>query len=363
MRKLGIFLVTFCIMIGVLVISNRVNQPKQPPGIGPIPPMQTNPKVNPPEQPITIQDALATVDKGELTKILYWLASPELEGRMSAKKGNDSARDYLVKYYQSLGYEVSTQEFTVQNLNNFKEQGSGRTANVIATLPGNDPLLSGETVIIGAHFDHIGYGPSMSRAPQRREIHPGADDNASGTTALMGAAKALAKMKGKNKRRIVVISFSAEEMGLIGAKYYVNNPKYSNTVFMLNMDMVGRYKNKGTIDALGAGSSPEVRQVVSGLTGYPFKPNITSGSGGGSDHAPFYQKGIPICFLHTGMHDDYHTPDDTADKIDYDGLTWVAKYSAHITWEMCQLPSRPQFRGEVGVEVEFMDHDWKRHWK
>jgi len=356
MRKLGIFLATFLIITGTLVISSRVNQPPQPSIINPVPPGQL-PRINP---AITIQDALATIDQGELKKTLYWLASPELEGRMSGKKGNDTTRDYLERYYRSLGYEVQTQEFTIQNLNNFKEQGSGRTANVIATMPGNDPALMNEAVVIGAHFDHIGYGPSMSRAPQRREIHPGADDNASGTTALLGAAKVLAKMKGKNKRRIVIISFSAEEMGLIGSKYYVNHPLYPNMVFMLNMDMVGRYNNKGKIDAYGAGSSSEVKSVVGGLTGYPFRPNITSGSGGGSDHAPFYQRSIPICFLHTGMHNDYHTPDDTADKIDYDGLTWVSKYSAHILWEVCQLPRKPNFQGEVSGEVEFVDHDWNK---
>ncbi len=359
MRKLGVFLATFLIITVALVMSSRVNV-NNPPGIGPIPPANPVNPVNP-QPSVTIEQALGTIDQGELKTILYWLTSSDLAGRMTAQKGNDTAREYLVKYYSSLGYEVSTQEFAVENLNTFKEQGSGKTCNVIASIPGNDPALANETVVIGAHFDHIGYGPSMSRAPQRREIHPGADDNASGTTALMGAAKALSKMKGKNKRRIVVISFSAEEMGLIGAKYYVNHPKYSNTVFMLNMDMVGRYKNKGTIDALGAGSSPEVKQVVERLTGYPFRPKVTSGSGGGSDHAPFYQKGIPICFLHTGMHNEYHTPDDTPDRIDYEGLTWVSKYSAHITWEMCQLPTKPRFQGEVGVPMEFNDHDfWKK---
>jgi len=182
---------------------------------------------------------------------------------------------------------------------------------------------------------------------------------------LLGAAKILSVMKGQNRRRIVFISFSAEEMGLIGSKHYVANNPYPNTVFMLNMDMVGRLKGKPTIDALGAGSSPEVKRVVEGIKGYPFRPNVTSGSGGGSDHAPFYQKGVPICFIHTGMHNDYHTPEDTADKIDYEGLLHVTKYVANIVWEIDRLPSRPSFQRVVGYdkELEFIDHDWKKTWK
>lgn len=359
MRKVGIFLVTFLIMIGVLVVASRskIEKVVNPPvPVNPIPPTPKPPDVQP---AFTIQEALATIDKEELKKTLYWLCSEELEGRMSGKKGNDTAKDFLVKYYQSLGLDTTIQTFAIQNLNNHKEQGTGKTSNVIATMPGNDPKLATEVVVIGAHFDHIGYGPSMSRAPNRREIHPGADDNASGTTALLGAAKALSKLKGKNKRRIVFISFSAEEMGLIGAKYYVNNPTYPGTVFMLNMDMVGRLKGKTTIDAGGAGSSPEIKGVLGKITGYPFKPNIISGSGGGSDHAPFYQKGIPVTFLHTGMHGDYHTPDDTAAKIDYDGLHWVSKYAAHIVWEVDQLPTRPTFSGRAEEETEFFDHDHK----
>lgn len=362
MRRIGVLLSCFLIIGVTLYLSSTLDIkddskslpfeiPNKQVPVPPVPPVI-------PE--LTIQEALAKIDKQELKTALYKLTSPEWEGRMSGHKGNEAAREYLVNYYQSLGYEVSTQSFAVQRLNTFKETGNGKTSNVIAMIPGNDPVLMNETIVIGAHFDHIGYGPSMSQTPQRREVHPGADDNASGTVALMGAAKAIAAMKGKNKRRMVFISFSAEEMGLIGAKVYVDNPKYSNTVFMLNMDMVGRYNNRGTISALGAGSSPEVRQIIQGLNGYPFRPNITEGAGGGSDQVPFYNKGVPICFLHTGMHRDYHTPEDTADKIDYDGLTWVSKYSAHIAWEVCQAKLKPSYRGEVGQPYEFNDHDWKK---
>lgn len=346
MRKLFVFFLTFATILGVLVLANR------PPDVDI---KYTAPPPKPPVKPFDIEDALGVIDQHELKAMLLWFCSNKLEGRMSGKKGNELAKDFLVKVFKEFGYETSTQEFDIENLNNFKEVGIGKTSNVIGMLPGNDVKLKNETIVIGAHYDHIGYGPSMSRTKDRREIHRGADDNASGTVALIGAAKALSKMKGKNNRRIVVIAFSAEEMGLLGAKYYVDNPKYLNTVFMLNMDMVGRLRDK-KVDARGAASSPDVKKIIENLAGYPFTPVISGGAGGGSDQVPFYQKSIPICFLHTGMHNDYHTPEDTVDKIDMVGLTWISKYAAHIVWKVDGLAKKPSFRGEVGEERAFSDH-------
>jgi acetylornithine deacetylase/succinyl-diaminopimelate desuccinylase-like protein len=360
MRKLAICLLTFGLVIGALYLSNRPAD---------LPPLIKQNQNAPAPSSATFNYALSVVNKDELKEMLYWFASPGLEGRMSGQKGNVTAKDYIVNYYKSLGFSPGvpnfTQTFAISNLNTFREPGEGKTANVVAMLPPNDAGVSSETIVIGAHFDHIGYGPSMSRTPSRREVHPGADDNASGTTALLGAAKILSVMKGQNRRRIVFVNFSAEEMGLVGAKHYVANNPYTDTVFMLNMDMVGRLRGKGVIDAFGAGNSPDVKAILEKINGYPFRPNITTGAGGGSDHAPFYQKGIPICFIHTGMHNDYHTPEDTPEKIDYDGLLQVTKYVANIMWEVDRLPSRPRFQGTVGweTEVEFADHDWKKTWK
>lgn len=334
MKKIIICLLSFAIVTAVIVWSNVKESPS--PDVPVIP------------KSVTIQEAINSINQEELTNAVNWLTDPQREGRMSAKKGNDETRDYLVNYYKNLGYETKTQEFSVQNLNNFKEAGTGRTANVLATIPGT--VFPGEVIIVGAHFDHIGYGPSMSRTPNRREIHPGADDNASGTAAIMGAAKALIQMKGKNKRRIVFIGFSGEEMGLLGSKFYVNNPAYPGAIFMLNLDMVGRLRG-----ALETGTnSEEMKSAMKRITGYPFKTSLV-GASGGSDHAPFHQKGIPVVFLHTGMHNDYHTPEDKASKMNFEGLTLVSKYTAHLAWEVDQLEKRPVLLPD-SPETEFRDH-------
>jgi Zn-dependent M28 family amino/carboxypeptidase len=214
-------------------------------------------------------------------------------------------------------------------------------------------------------MDHIGYGPQMSRASGRREIHPGADDNASGTVALMEIAQAFSMLKGKNKRTVVFQSYSAEEMGLIGSRYYCNNPTFpinspnlQKHIFMLNMDMVG-YLGKGKYDAgFSAGeSSVDISTIINELGGkYSFAKSVTSRGSGGSDHASFYNKKIPIAFLHTGLHSYYHTPDDTADKINYAGVEKVAKYGFELAWKIVQSDNSPRFNYGTFKAMEYT-HD------
>lgn len=357
MRKVAVALVAFSVMLGVLVFSNKNAQP-------PTEPKQWQPEIpqlSPQhQQQITLQLALQKIERSELEADLRYLCAPALEGRMSGMRGNDTAAGWISRKFTAWGLNPSLQTFSVRALNEHVEKSSGKSNNIIGVLPGNDPKLKNEVIVVGAHMDHIGYGPAMSQAASRREIHPGADDNASGTTALLAIAKTSSLLKGQNRRTILFIAFSGEEMGLYGSKYFVENPTHINIVFMLNMDMVGRYNNKGSLSCLGAGSSPEVKKVCEGVRGYPFTANCTGGSGGGSDHAPFYQQSIPVCFLHTGQHQDYHTPDDTPDKIDYNGLVLVAKFATNVVWDIDKLDRRPSFRGVVSKDDSFFDHDFKR---
>lgn len=357
MRKLAVGFAAFGIMIAIFIVSGKNNNQQQP---NKLPPQQQ--QSGPPNQPKSnLQQALQTIERPELEADLKYLCSPNLEGRMSGMKGNETTATWISQKFQAWGLQPQLQTFGVRVLNEHKEKSSGRSSNIIGVLPGNHPTLRSETIVVGAHMDHIGYGPAMSQAAGRREIHPGADDNASGTVVLMAIAKASSLLKGQNNRTIVFIAFSGEEMGLYGSKHYVDNPLHPNTVFMLNMDMVGRYNNKGTLSCLGAGSSPEVRAICESLKGYTFRANCTSGSGGGSDHAPFYQKHIPICFLHTGQHNDYHTPDDTPDKIDYNGLTLISKFGTHLVWEIDRLDKKPSFTGIVSKDEDvFRDHDFMK---
>jgi acetylornithine deacetylase/succinyl-diaminopimelate desuccinylase-like protein len=162
----------------------------------------------------SFEEALNSIDANELKKDLEYLASDELEGRMSGKKGNVVAADFIKKKYESFELGTIYHKFNIERLNSGpkNESGDGFTQNIYAWVDGNDPALKDEIIVIGAHMDHIGYGPSMSRS-RRIAIHPGADDNASGTVATMQIAKAFSLLKDKVKRTVVFQSYSAEERG------------------------------------------------------------------------------------------------------------------------------------------------------
>ncbi|MBA3351517.1 MAG: M28 family peptidase, partial [Blastocatellia bacterium] len=239
--------------------------------------------------------------------------------------------------------------------------------NVIGILEGNDPQLKNEAIIIGAHYDHLGHGGAGSLAANSADIHYGADDNASGTSAVLELARMFAKEK-KNKRTLIFMAFGGEEEGLLGSKYYVNNPvwPHDKTIAMINLDMVGRLnENKLTIGGIGTAS--DWRGIVEGenlgfITGTPLAGGLrsvasTNGTAHGkvlrsgaahrpppprfvlqlnedgfgpSDHSSFYGKQIPVLFFFTGTHTDYHKPSDTFEKINYEGLTQITGYVGEI---------------------------------
>src|SRR5581483_9038272 len=201
--------------------------------------------------------------------------------------------------------------------------------NVVGVLDGAGPLAN-ETVVIGAHYDHLGYGGrgtgSLSTGP--KAIHHGADDNGSGTTVLMELARRFGAEKGRQGRRLVFVAFSGEEMGLLGSRFYVDNPPIplATTVAMVNMDMVGRLADdpatgRGKLEVGGTGTAKEFDGLIDALNAkYGFAVKKNKSGVGPSDHTSFYQKGVPVFFLFTGLHRQYHKPTDTVDLINFPGM-------------------------------------------
>lgn len=251
--------------------------------------------------------------------------------------------------------------------------------NVIGILPGSDPKLKDEVIVIGAHYDHLGRGGSGSLAQREGEIHHGADDNASGTSGLLELARMFSTQKPKPQRTIVFIAFSGEEEGLIGSSYYVNHPvvPLQNTVAMINLDMIGRLnERKLTIGGMGTAnewrslvektnlvptsmdagniknsSSPSaVRTILTSGTPAVAEPkeqfalSLNEDGYGPSDHSSFYAKQIPVLFFFTGTHADYHKPSDTAEKINYDGLARISSFVASIVRDIDKSDTRPTYR-------------------
>lgn len=217
--------------------------------------------------------------------------------------------------------------------------------NVVAVLEGEGPLAD-ETIVIGAHYDHLGYGGEGSFVPDKKEIHNGADDNASGSAALLEVARQLTSSGKKLSRRIVFIAFTGEERGLIGSARYCKEPLYplDSTVAMLNMDMVGRLKDEKLI-IQGVDTSGEFGEMIDKLNEkYGFKLTKQPGGFGPSDHSSFYGKKIPVMHYFTGTHSDYHRPTDDADKINVPGMRRVAEMVAESAVNIANMKTRPSYK-------------------
>jgi len=218
--------------------------------------------------------------------------------------------------------------------------------NVLAYLPGK----TDEYVILGAHYDHLGRGTFDSLAPsQIGQIHPGADDNASGTAGLLEVARILAPLKGQLERGILFASFAGEELGLLGSAAWVQDPTkpLDKAVAMLNMDMIGRIKdNKVYIGGVGTGST--LQKILDQAHGdSPLKFEISQSGYTSSDHTSFVTKHIPVLFFFSGLHSDYHKPSDTWDKIAPDPAADLLNIVARVAVELARDPGRPAFQTVV----------------
>ncbi len=225
---------------------------------------------------------------------------------------------------------------------------SATTENVIGWIQARDTGASQEWIVVGAHFDHLGMGGtgSNSRVQDTVGVHPGADDNASGVASIIEVAGYLSSMKDRLKRSVMFVAFTGEEMGLLGSKYFVANSPIpvSNISAMFNMDMVGRPNEEKRLAINGTGTAVEMDSLLSQV-----KPgNLTwakSPEGfGPSDHASFYSASIPVLYFSTGAHVDYHTPQDTPDKLDYNNMAEISKQVAALIVSADKTPKALTFK-------------------
>jgi hypothetical protein len=219
-------------------------------------------------------------------------------------------------------------------------------ANVLGMIEGADPVLSAETVVVGAHFDHLGLGgPNSLAADRRPAIHPGADDNASGTAGLIALARALAAGP-RPRRSVLFAAFSGEELGLLGSAHYVRHPlvPLEKTVAMVNMDMIGRLR-ADRLAVIGTGSSPAWPGLLSELNrDAGFRLLFESDPYGGSDQQSFYLADVPVLFFFTGKHPEYHTPSDREETIDFPAEARVVELVERCVRRIADDAARPAFR-------------------
>ena len=282
----------------------------------------------------------------------FQLTRSALAGRLT-KAGLDSL--------ERLQERLDAGEYVSQTLDNLRVSGQAglsmeatTSSNVAGLLPGAGPL-AGEVVILGAHYDHLGIRRPMMRKfkagklvryDARPEIHNGADDNASGTSALLEIARMLAA-GAKPKRSILFIAFTGEEAGLHGSKRYIDEPlaPLGKTVAMLNMDMIGRLpKGSRKVQVFGADPGTDLGEIAKAAAlaiGLEIAPAVDSG--GRSDHAPFVNRRIPSLHFYTGSHKDYHKPTDDADRINARGGAKVVRLVRAVAWDLANREGRPAF--------------------
>lgn len=305
----------------------------------------------------------------EMIEEVTYLASDKLEGRATGTVSEQLAANYIVSKFQKYsllpkGDDGFFQYFNAKIKENphsqkIKQEITG--INVVGYVDNN----ADEAIIIGAHYDHIGYGNFGSRHDGDNEIHNGADDNASGVSIMINLAKSLSQITDYN---YLFIAFSGEEHGLFGSSYYAKNPTIDlkKVRFMINFDMVGRLNKERLLAINGVGTSMEWVDLINKSNKYDLKFKMTESGIGPSDHTSFYLQNIPSIHFFTGQHEDYHKPSDDVEKINFDGMYIIYNYVKDIINNSLQIKEfsfqetksdttiAPRFKVTLGVMPDYL---------
>ena len=299
---------------------------------------------------IQAEEAPATTESSitvkELTDHVTFLASDVLQGREAGTEGGYASATYIVQELKKNGVKplIGRQDYYQYVSPNFR--------NIVAAIPGSDDSLSGEYILIGAHYDHVGFGtPRNSRGPIGY-VHNGADDNASGTAGLLEVAESLVTADPPPRRSILIVFWDGEEKGLIGSKYFVDFPlvPMGQIRASLNADMIGRLRPVG-LQVFGWRTATGFRRLLASQNTDKLKIDFTYEYKADSDHWPFFQSGIPSVMFHTGKHDQYHRPDDDIDTLNIEGIQQSARYILRTALALSRADHLPEFRTQSRNET------------
>ncbi len=282
--------------------------------------------------------------ENKIQEDVSFLADDKLEGRATGTEGEKAAANYIADRFEALGLKGKGTEGYFQDFK-FKPK-TGPHSEVSYTNLNSDSTITGrnvlgfidnkaeQTIVIGAHYDHLGYGDegSLYRGEDKL-VHNGADDNASGVAVMLNLASKLIETNTNNN--YLFMAFSGEEMGLLGSNYFVKNATIDteHINYMLNMDMVGRLNADSTLAVYGVGTSPYFKQVLH-ASNNAFKLVENESGVGPSDHTSFYLNDIPVLHFFTGQHEDYHKPGDDSEKLNYVGMQSLSNYIYDIITDL-----------------------------
>jgi hypothetical protein len=295
----------------------------------------------------SLQRGLDSIQAKDARQHVTTLASDTFEGRDAGSRGGKAASIYLSQQFRKFNLQGSVSEKTY-----FQEFGN-ECRNILGLLPGSDPKLKQEYIIVGAHYDHVGYGNDQTSYGPVGHIHNGADDNASGVSAVLEIAEAWQACGKPPRRSILFALWDSEEHGLLGSKHWVANPTcpLSAVRVAVNMDMVGRMTDV-PLEITGTRTMPGLRRMLSEHNRETkLKFNFLWGVKEDSDHWSFYERKIPFIMPFSGFHDDYHRPSDDVDKINFEGIERIAHWMYGVTDELANVAELPRFRQEAFQET------------
>jgi hypothetical protein len=298
------------------------------------------------ERSALLEAALATVTNQELQGHVAVLADDSLEGREAGSRGGRAAAHYIEGQLKKAGLAPAGDK------GGYAQRFDPGYQNLVAKLAGVDPQLKNEFVLVGAHYDHIGYGTWRNSNGPVGYIHNGADDNASGVSTLLELIDALARTQWQPRRTIVFAFWDGEEINLLGSRYWVRQPTVplAQVKLALNIDMIGRLRN-GRLEVGGTRTAPGLRQLLSSdHLPADMRLDFTWEYKENSDHWPLFEAGVPSLIVHTGLHDDYHTPRDDVEKINVPGMHEGAAYLLETICQLADAAELPAFRAAARGE-------------
>jgi hypothetical protein len=283
--------------------------------------------------------ATESITAAELYEHVATLADDVFEGRLEGSRGGRAAAQYILKQLRATRLAPGgTEDGYFQSCD-----GGGR--NILAIVPGVDPKLAREFIVVGAHYDHVGDGRQGHAGGPVGRIHNGADDNASGVAALLETIEAISDSGIRPRRSILFAFWDGEEMGMLGSKYWFSSPTIppSSVKLDVNIDMIGRLRD-GKLQVLGTRTGYGMRRLLSGSVDNSLWLDFSWELTANSDHWPFVEHQIPIVMLHTGLHEDYHRPGDDAEKINRAGLESITRYLLSTVLEIADADALPAYR-------------------
>lgn len=293
--------------------------------------------------------AMESVTTEELRKHAEFLADDTLEGREAGSRGGQAAANYLTKEFARLGLAAAGEN------RSYFQGFNGSCRNILGMIEGSDPQLKEQVILLGAHYDHVGYGRKGNSYGPVGYIHNGADDNASGVSGLLEIVDAVKRLPTPPKRSILFVLWDAEEAGLIGSRHWISRPTVplSRIALCLNIDMIGRLKNQrvevyGTRTLAGSRRLLSEANAAADLT-FDFNWNVKADS----DHHPFFAQGIPFLMLHTGLHENYHRPSDDANLLNLEGMQQVTRVTLQTLLRYADGEELGKFRESSRQETEW----------